>query len=99
MITWTQLEAKAVRLSRDTSPGTLVQLQQDMNTGYHMFHAKFGRYYSRKQQFTDVEAGKSIYQTPIDSIRVIGMTVKTSPGSNTYSPPIKEIRSEYEWRL
>jgi hypothetical protein len=99
MITWTQLQTKAVRLSRDTSPATLVQLKEDMNTGYHMFNSKFGRYYSRKQQFTDVVEGQSIYQTPIDSIRIIGMTVKTADGSNSYSPPIKEIRSEYEWRL
>lgn len=98
-LTWTDLKTKAVRLSRDTSPATAVQLAQDMNTGYHMFNAKFGRYYSRKQQFTNVVDGQSIYQTPIDSIRILGMTVKTATGVNSYSPPIKEIRSEYEWRL
>lgn len=99
MVTWTEMEAKAVRLARDTTSGTLAQLQQDMNTGYHMFNAKLSRYWSRKQQFTDVVQGQSIYQTPVDSIRIIGMTVKTSTGTNTYSPPTKEIRSEYEWRL
>lgn len=98
-LTWTQLENKFQRLSRDTTAGTLVQGREDMNTGYHMFNAMFGRYYSRKQQFTDIVAGQSIYQTPIDSIRIIGMTAKTAVGTNTYSPPIKEIRSEYEWRL
>lgn len=98
-LTWSDLTAKAVRLSRDTTPGTLAQLQQDMNQGYSMFNAKLSRYWSRKQQFTDVKDGQSIYQTPIDSIRVIGMTVKTADGDNSYSPPIKEIRSEYEWRL
>lgn len=98
-LTWSDLTTKAVRLSRDTSPSTLTQLQQDMNTGYHMFNAKLGRYWSRKQQFTDVVDGQSIYQTPIDSVRIIGMTVKTATGINSYSPPIKEIRSEYEWRL
>lgn len=98
-LTWTDLQTKAVRLSRDTSPATLTQLQQDMNTGYHLFNAKLGRYWSRKQQFTDVVDGQSIYQTPIDSVRIIGMTVKTATGTNSYSPPIKEIRSEYEWRL
>lgn len=98
-LTWTSMETKAVRLARDVSSSTLVQLQEDMNTGYHMFNAKFGRYYSRKQQFTDVVSGQSIYQTPIDSIRILGMTVKTADGTNSYSPPIKEIRSEYEWRL
>lgn len=99
MLTWTDLQNKAVRLSRDTTPGTLTQLQQDMNTGYHLFNAKLSRYFSRKQQFTDVIDGQSIYQTPVDSIRIIGMTVATANGVNSYSPPIKEIRSEYEWRL
>ena len=82
-LTWSDLTTKAVRLSRDTSPATLTQLQQDMNTGYHMFNAKLGRYYSRKQQFTDVVANQSIYQTPIDSVRILGMTVKTATGTNT----------------
>lgn len=99
MLTWTQMQTKAVRLARDTSPATLTQLKEDMNTGYHMFNAKFSRYYSRKQQFADVWSGQSIYQTPIDCVRIIGMTVRTADGSNSYSPPIKEIRSEYEWRL
>lgn len=98
MLSFTDLSNKAVRLSRDTTAGTLVQLQQDMNQGYQLFNAKLNRYFSRKQQFTDVVEGQSIYQTPIDSIRIIGMTVATATGVNSYSPPIKEIRSEYEWR-
>jgi hypothetical protein len=98
-LTWTEMKAKAVRLARDTTSGTLTQLEQDMNTGYHYFNAKFSRYYSRKQQFTDVVSGQSIYQTPVDSIRILGMTVATATGDNAYSPPVKEIRSEYEWRL
>lgn len=97
MLTWTDLTNKAVRLSRDTSPGTLIQLQQDMNQGYVLFNAKLSRYWSRKQQFTDIVASQSIYQTPVDCVRVIGMTAATATGSS-YQPPIKEIRSEYEWR-
>lgn len=92
------METKFKRLSRDTSPGAITQAQEDMNTGYHMFNAKFGRYFSRKQQFADIKTGQSIYQTPIDSIRIIGMTVKTAAGNGSYSPPIKEIRSEEQWR-
>lgn len=99
MLTWTELINKSVRLSRDTTPGTLEQLKQDMNTGYQLFNAKLSRYFSRKQQFTDVITGQSIYQTPVDSIRIIGMTVATADGVNSFSPPVKEIRSEYEWRL
>lgn len=94
-LTWTDLQKKAVRLSRDTTPGTLVQIKQDMNTGYSMFNAKLSRYFSRKQQFTDVVSGQQIYQTPIDCVRIIGMTVSVS---NTYQTPVKEVRSEFEWR-
>lgn len=94
-LTWSDLQNKAVRLSRDTTPGTLVQLQQDMNTGYSMFNAKLSRYFSRKQQFTDIIAGQGIYQTPVDCVRIIGMTVAVS---NTYQTPVKEVRSEFEWR-
>lgn len=99
MLTWTDLQNKFTRLSRDKSANTLVQAKEDMNVGYQQFNAKLSRYWSRKQQFTDTVANQSIYQTPVDSIRIIGMTVKTSTGDSSYSPPIKEIRSEYEWRL
>jgi hypothetical protein len=95
MLTWTDLTNTAVRLSRDTSSGTLTQLQQDMNQGYQLFNAKLSRYFSRKQQFTDIIENQGIYQTPIDCVRIIGMTVAIS---NTYQTPVKEIRSEFEWR-
>lgn len=94
-LTWTQLKNKAVRLSRDTTPSTLIQLEQDMNTGYHMFNNKLSRYWSRKQQFTDLKSGQGVYQTPIDSIRVEVIVISVS---ETYQIPVKEIRSEFEWR-
>lgn len=94
-LTWTELQQKGVRLSKDTTPSTLEQLQQDMNTGYHLFNNKLARYWSRKQQFTDLFANQQIYQVPIDSIRVIGIVISVS---ETYKIPVKEIRSEYEWR-
>lgn len=99
MLTFTDWKNMFIAQSGAATSGALTQAVRNMNTGYHMFNAKFSRYYSRKQQFTNVKAGQSIYQTPIDSIRILGMTVKTAPGSNNYSPPIKEIRSEYEWRI
>lgn len=95
MLTWTELQNKAVRLSRDTTSGTLLQLQQDMNTGYHLFNTKLSRYFSRKQQFANLVVGQQIYQTPVDSIRIIGMVISVS---DTYQVPVKEIRSEFEWR-
>jgi hypothetical protein len=89
---------KAQRLSRDTTPGTLEQLKEDMNTGYKMFNAKLSRYFSRKQQFTNIIDGQGIYQTPVDCVRVIGMTASVGDSTNAYKLPLKEIRSEYEWR-
>lgn len=97
MLTYTDLTNKAVRLSRDTTSGTLTQLQQDMNQGYVLFNAKLSRYFSRKQQFSDIIEGQSIYQTPIDCVRIIGTTLYVG-GSSSYSVPLKEIRSEFEWR-
>lgn len=97
MLTWTEDQVKAQTLSGDFTASTLTQLKQDMNVGYHRFNAALGRYFSRKQQFTDIVAQQSIYQTPIDCIRVIGMTLNVG-SSNTYKVPLKEIRSEFEWR-
>lgn len=94
-LTWTDLQNKAVRLSRDTTPSTLEQLKQDMNTGYHLFNNRLSRYWSRKQQFTDLITGQMIYQTPVDSIRVEVIVISVS---ETYQIPVKEIRSEFEWR-
>lgn len=94
-ITWTELYTKAQRLSRDNNADTLVQIKQDVNTGYGMFNARFGRYFIRKQQFTSLVAQQQIYQIPIDCIRVMGITTLVTA---TYQPPVKEIVSEFEWR-
>lgn len=99
MLTWTEVQTKAQAIAGDKTTATLEQLKQDMNVGYHRFNEALGRYFSRKQQFTDIIDGQSIYQVPVDCIRVIGLTVATATGNNAYSPPVKEIRSEYEWRL
>lgn len=95
MLTFQDSYQKAQRLAKDNNADVLVQLKQDMNTGYHMFNQKLGRYYSRKQQFTNLIANQSIYQSPIDSIRVMGMTALVT---STFEPTVKEIRSEYQWR-
>jgi hypothetical protein len=98
-ITWTDQWTKAQRIARDNTAGTLGQLQQDINTGYHLFNAKMARYYTRKQQFTDIIEGESIYQTPVDCLRITGLTSLVGGTTSTsYSWPLKEIRSEYEWR-
>lgn len=94
-LTWTELQRKSVRLSGDVTPSAAEQFKQDLNTGYHLFNNKLARYWSRKQQFANIRAGQGQYQTPIDSIRVIGIVISVS---ETYQIPVKEVRSEYEWR-
>lgn len=93
--TFTEIETKLQRQSRDNNADTLTQLKQDWNTGYHMFNAKLARYYSRKQQFTNLIATQGIYQVPIDCVRVMGMTVSVS---TNFQPPVVQIRSEQQWR-
>lgn len=95
MLSWTDSYNKTQRLSKNSNSDVLVQLKQDWNTGYHMFNQKLARYYSRKQQFTNLIAGQQIYQTPLDCVRVMGMTSLVTP---TYMPPISEVRSEFQWR-
>lgn len=96
MLTWTDSWTKTQRLAKDSNPDTLIQLKQDMNTGYHLFNQKLARYFTRKQEFCDLKAGQDIYQTPVDCVRIMGMTVTVS--SANYEPTVKEIRSEYQWR-
>lgn len=95
MITFNSAYLKAQRLAKSNNADVLTQLKQDINTGYHMFNAKLARYYSRKQQFTDLIAGQAIYQTPIDCVKVLGMTVQVT---SNYQPTVKQVRSEYDWR-
>ena len=97
MLTWQENYTKTQRLAKTSNPDDVIQLKQDLNTGYHLFNAKLSRYFTRKQQFTDIIAGQQIYQTPVDCVRILGMTAQTSTGSS-YKPPVKEIRSEFEWR-
>lgn len=94
-LTWTQMQTKFQRLARTANADVLTQAQEDMNTGYHMFNAKLSRYYSRKQQFANMVANQGIYQQPVDAVRVNVVTVLVT---STYEVPLKEIRSEQEWR-
>jgi len=94
-LSWTDLVDKTVRITRDTTPSTLEQIKQDLNTGYHQFNNELSRYWSRKQQFTDLIAQQQIYQVPVDCLRILGCVIAVSA---TYQIPVKEIRNEFEWR-
>lgn len=95
MLTWTSTKTKMQRLVKDNNSDVLTQLSEDWNTGYHMFNQKLARYYSRKQQFADAKVGQGLYQTPIDSVRIVGMTFLVT---STYEPPLTPVRDEQKWR-
>lgn len=95
MLSWTGIQTKMQRLTKDSNADVLTQLSEDWNTGYHIFNQKLARYYSREQKFTNSISGQGLYQTPIDSIRVVAMSYVVA---NNYEPPLTQIRSEEEWR-
>lgn len=96
MLTWSSEKVKMQRLAKTSNADDLIQLEEDWNTGYHLFNQKNARYYYREQKFADLKAGQQIYQTPINAVRVIGMTAQVTA---TYFPPLTEIPDEFEWRL
>lgn len=95
MITFEDVYIKAQYLSGSTNSADLVQLKQDVNIGYQRFNAAIARYFTRKQLFTDIVANQQYYQVPIDTIKVMTVTVKLS---TTYQYPLTQIRDEMEWR-
>lgn len=94
-LTWSDMQTKFQRLARSSNSDVLTQAQQDMNTGYLRFLTRFARYFQRKQQFANLVANQGIYQTPIDAVRVDVISILVT---STYEVPLKEIRSEEEWR-
>ena len=95
MLTVSDIQTKMQRLTKDNNSDVLTQLMQDWNTGYHIFNQKLARYYARKQAFANSAAGQGLYQTPIDSVRIVAMTYLVS---SNYEPPLEQIRDEEEWR-
>jgi len=95
MATWTQSQAKFQRISADTTAEALTQAKDDMNIGAAKFNSALDRYFTRKAKSTDTVATQQYYQTPPDCIRVRGVTNTLSNGRKY---PVRQIRSEYEWR-
>lgn len=95
MLTFQDQYQKTQRLAKDNNADVLTQLKQDINTGYHMFNQRLGRYYSRKQEFTNLIQGQQIYQQPIDATRIMGMTALVTAN---FEPPVTQVRSEQRWR-
>lgn len=95
MITFQDSYQKAQYLSGSNNSADITQFKQDINIGYQRFNAAISRYFTRKQQYADLVANQQYYQTPIDAVRVMQVTV-TLP--NGYVYPIQEQRSEEQWR-
>jgi hypothetical protein len=87
---------KAQFITGDTTAATLTQLKQDINIGYKRFDAAISRYFTRTQKFANLVASQKYYQTPVDAIRVTEVSVVISGG---YEYPLKQVRSENDWRL
>lgn len=86
---------KCQAIAGDTSANTLIQIKQDINTGYHLLNAAIARYFTRKQQFTNIVSGQQLYQTPPDMIRPTEVSVIWSTG---FEYPLQEIVAEDIWR-
>lgn len=87
---------KAQYITGDSTAATLAQLKQDINIGYKRFDAAINRYFTRSQKFADLVTAQKYYQTPVDSIRVMEVSVLLSTG---YEYPLEQVRSEHDWRL
>lgn len=94
-LSWQQVWEKAQVISGDITSATLIQLKQDINTGYQRFNAATSRYFTRKQKFADIVANQQYYQIPVDAIRVSEVVIAVS---SSFSIPLEQVRSEHEWR-
>lgn len=82
-------------ISGSTNATNLAQAKQDINIGYKRFDAAISRYFTRKQQFANLVSNQRYYQTPVDAIRVMNVSVLWSNG---FEYPLKQVRSEDDWR-
>lgn len=94
-LTYTDILTKLKTQAKATEATVVTQLVQDYNLGYQAFLAKLTRYWTRKQQFANLEADQQIYQLPVDCNKIIAVTVQVS---TTYDPPLMPVRDENVWR-
>lgn len=94
-LTYTDVLTKLKTQAKSTETSTVTQLVQDYNTGYQQLLSKLTRYWTRKQQFTDLVSGQQIYQTPVDANKIEAVTAQVT---TAYKPPLEPVYSEEEWR-
>jgi hypothetical protein len=95
VITWTDAKTSIQYQASNATDTELAQIYKDWNTGYHLFNAQLARYYSRKQGFTNLVAGQSIYQVPYDCVRLSTIVVTVTAATPM---PVTQCKSELEWR-
>lgn len=95
MISYQSAYEKAQFICGDDTDNTLAQLQQDINIGYKRFNNAIARYFTRKQQFTNLVEDQQYYQSPIDMIRPSLVSVLWT---SSFEYPLRQVRSEQEWR-
>lgn len=94
-LTYTDILTKLKTQAKSSEASVVTQLVQDYNTGYQQLLSKLTRYWTRKQQFTNLVAAQQFYQTPVDANKVLAVAVQVT---SSYKPPLKPIYSEEEWR-
>lgn len=94
-LTYSQIVGKLKFQAKATESTIQEQLVQDYNIGYQQFASKLNRYWVRKQQFTDLVAGQSIYQVPVDFKSVVVLVAQVT---DSFKPPLQRVFDELEWR-
>lgn len=95
MITWQESYEKAQTISGDTTAASLAMFKADINLGNRKFNAAIDNYFTRRSKSANLVADQQYYQLPPDCIRVIGIDFVQS---GTRRLPVRQIRSEYQWR-
>lgn len=94
-LTYTDVLTKLKTLSNNQTTAAVAQLVQDYNQGYQSLLSRLNRYWTRKQQFANLESGVQIYQLPVDCNKVLEVTVQVT---SAYNPPLIPVTSEHDWR-
>lgn len=96
MITFEESYTKVQKIAGDESDAALIQFKDDINQGAHKINAAMNRYFTRKSKTADLVADQQYYQLPPDAIKPMGVVATVDSSSEKY--PLKQIRSETEWR-
>lgn len=95
MLTFQESYEKCQTISGDNEAATLVLFKQDINLANKRFNAAINNYFNRVSKSANLVADQQYYQLPPDCIRVIGVDFVLNVDRRM---PLRQIRSEYQWR-